>query len=182
MTRNVRPPVKGSRHTGKGSGSKYTVGYKRPPVATRFRSGGVGNPKGRPKKRKTVGQMFDEGFMARIRIEKNGQWKTMTALEHIIGNLIEAAARGDMRAVNTVFTVQHRYKDSPETTLNLAELDQQDREILEEYRAMPPANGADVVSSSSTTETNKNSDENKATDKEPTDKSSSNPNHSDGDE
>ena len=42
---------------------KYTVGYKRPPIATRFQPGGVGNPKGRPKKRKTVGQTLEETLM-----------------------------------------------------------------------------------------------------------------------
>jgi Family of unknown function (DUF5681) len=38
----------------------YEVGYARPPVATRFQAGGVGNPKGRPKKTKTVAQAETE--------------------------------------------------------------------------------------------------------------------------
>jgi hypothetical protein len=47
-----RPP-KGLGRGRQQGGRDYEVGYGRPPVATRFRPGGVGNPKGRPKKKKT---------------------------------------------------------------------------------------------------------------------------------
>jgi hypothetical protein len=44
-----RPP-KGLGRGRQQGGRDYEAGYGRPPVATRFRPGGVGNPKGRPKK------------------------------------------------------------------------------------------------------------------------------------
>jgi len=37
-------------HSGREAGpTQYKVGYKRPPVSTRFKAGRSGNPKGRPK-------------------------------------------------------------------------------------------------------------------------------------
>jgi hypothetical protein len=173
----MRQHGKRSGHTGKESGSKYAVGYKRPPVATRFRPGGVGNPRGRPKKRKTVGQVFDEGFMRRIRVKKNGRCKTMTVLEHMIENLFEAGARGDMRAITTSFALLHRYKDSPETTVNTAELDEEDRKILEEYGAMPTTYGSEVDPNHGTTA----DDGTETTNSEPTGKPPSQAADSDGD-
>ncbi len=141
------------------AGKDYEVGYGRPPTATRFRAGGIGNPKGRPKKKKTVGQVIEEALMTRVRVEENGQSKTMTAQEIIIRNLVRAAARGDTRAISTLFALQQRYSDSPETTLNPAELESEDRKILEEYLAMLPTNGTDVASNSSTDKTNQNTND-----------------------
>jgi Family of unknown function (DUF5681) len=126
---------KKSGHSKSEPSSNYAVGYMRPPLATRFRAGGVGNPKGRPKKKKTVGQTIDEALTKNIKIKKNGRWIILTAQEHIIQRLVEAGARGDLRAINAVFALQHRYKESHETTLNAAELDEEDRKILEEYGA-----------------------------------------------
>jgi uncharacterized protein DUF5681 len=146
------------------TGNDYDVGYGRPPVATRFRLGGIGNPKGRPKKEKTVGQDLEEALMIRVRIEENGRSKTMTAQQVILRNLVRAAARGDTRAIHLVFTLRDRYRDSPETTLNPTDLESEDRKILEEYLAMLPTKSTDVASNSSLDKTNQNTDESKTTD------------------
>ena len=141
------------------TGNDYDVGYGRPPVATRFQLGGIGNPKGRPKKEKTVGQDLEEALMIRVRIEENGRSKTMTAQQVILRNLVRAAARGDTRAIHLVFTLRDRYRDSPETTLNPTDLESEDRKILEEYLAMLPTKSTDVASNSSLDKTNQNTDE-----------------------
>lgn len=160
------------------TGKDYEVGYGRPPVATRFRPGGIGNPKGRPKKKKTVGQDLEEAMMIRVRIEENGRSKTLTARQLIFRNLIRAAARGDTRAIHLVFALRERYQESPETTLNLTELESEDRKILEEYLTMlQKKNGTDVASNSSTDKTDQNTDERKTGDGKPTAK----PEGSDGD-
>jgi hypothetical protein len=160
-----------------GTGKDYEVGYGRPPVATRFQPGSINNPNGRPKKKKTVGQTFEQALMIRVRIEENGRPKTMTAQEVIIRNLVNAAARGDTRAIHLVFALRERYQDSSETTLNPTELADEDRKILEEYLAMLPSSRTPVGSNSSAEKTNQNTDESKTTDHEPIDK----PSGSDGD-
>jgi hypothetical protein len=160
------------------TGKDYEVGYGRPPVATRFRPGGIGNPKGRPKKKKTVGQDLEEAVMTRVTLEENGRSKTITLRALTLRNLARTAARGDSRAARLLFALIDRYCDSPETTLNLTELESEDRKILEEYLAMlQTKSGTDVASNSSTDKTNQNSDESKTADGKPTDK----PEGSDGD-
>jgi hypothetical protein len=111
----------------------YEVGYARPPLSTQFKTGGVGNPKGRPKKKRTVGQMIEDALMARVTLEENGKRKTMTAQEVIIKNLVHAAARRDMKAVQAIFSLRDRYQDRPNTTLEIEELETNDRAIIEEY-------------------------------------------------
>jgi hypothetical protein len=113
----------------------YEVGYGRPPVAGRFKLGGIGNPKGRPKRAKTVGQIIQDTMMTKVRIEVNGRPKTMTAQEVIIRNLVHSAARGDARAIHALFGLKARYQDSAETTLTPLDLEASDRKIIEEYLA-----------------------------------------------
>jgi hypothetical protein len=126
------------------------VGYGRPPLATRFPPGRSGNPKGRPRKQKSVGKIIQEALMIRVTIEENGRSRTMTAQEVIIRNLVNAAARRDVRAIHALFALKERYQDSSETTLDPAELRPEDREIIEGYLATLRPNGPDVASQPTT--------------------------------
>jgi Family of unknown function (DUF5681) len=118
-----------------GRNRDYEVGYGRPPVVTRFQVGGVGNPKGRPKETKTVGQIIQAALMTRVKIEENGRIRFATAQEVIIRNLVHAAARRDTRAIHTLFALRDRYQDSLETMLDPSQLDVDDRKIIDEYFA-----------------------------------------------
>jgi hypothetical protein len=113
----------------------YEVGYARPPVSRRYKAGDVGNPKGRPKKKKTVGQIIDDAMMMRIKVEENGRSRTMTAQELIIFNLVRLAARSDLRAIRALFALRDHYHDSSDTTLNPSDLEAEDRKIIEEHLA-----------------------------------------------
>jgi Family of unknown function (DUF5681) len=135
------------------------VGYGRPPIATRFKPGGVGNPKGRPKKRKTVGQIIQAALMMRVTVEENGRTKFVTAQEVIIRNLVHAAARRDTRAIHTLFALRDRYQDSPETTLDPSQLDADDRKIIDEYFASFP-NTSNATPSGPAGEAKDNTDQN----------------------
>jgi len=138
----------------------YEVGYGRPPVATRFRAGGVGNPKGRPKRAKTVGQIIQDAMLTTVKIEVNGKPKTMTAQEVIIRNLVASAARGDHRAIQALFGLKARYQDSAETTLVPTDLDASDRRIIEEYLDKVGASGSDDPPRSPTSETDQDPEQN----------------------
>jgi hypothetical protein len=140
MTRTPRKP------SGIGNRSKpdYEVGYRKPPVHSRFKPGGVGNPKGRPKKKKSVSEMIDDALMTRVKIEENGRTKMITAQEFIFRNLVRAAARGDTKATQLLFALRERYKDSPQTVLDVAELEQDDRRIIEHFLAGLPANSEPI--------------------------------------
>ena len=126
----------------------YEVGFRRPPVETRFKPGGVGNPKGRPKKRQTVGQIIEGALMTKVTVMENGRSKNMTAEEVIIRKLALDAASGDKRAIQTLFTLRDRYQHSSETTLDTTDLQSDDRKILDDYFAALHRNDANSASSS----------------------------------
>ena len=99
MSSSERPP----RRMG-----NYEVGYGRPPVATRFQPGNRCNPKGRPKPKKTVGELLEEAMRAKVKIVVDGKPTTMTKQQVIIHNLVNAAARVDHKAINTLFSLKAR--------------------------------------------------------------------------
>jgi hypothetical protein len=127
--------MKEKRRGGAGPSGRrdYDVGYGRPPVSKRFQTGGIGNPRGRPKRKKTIGQSIEQALMAAHKIEENGRVKILTAQEIIIRNLIRTAARGNTRAIQTLFALRDRYHDSPQTTLNMSDLDREDQRIIQKY-------------------------------------------------
>jgi hypothetical protein len=119
----------------------YEVGYGRPPVATRFQRDNCCNPRGRPKQKKTAGQLIDEAMNSKVRIVVEGKTKTMTKQQVIIHNLVNAAARGDSKAIHTLFGLKARYQDSSETAINPSDLDASDRKIIDEYLAKEATDG-----------------------------------------
>ena len=130
MTKSSSP----KRRRGTSSGKRYEVGYRRPPVATRFKVGNPG-PIGMRKKKKTIGQIIDDFMKKRIKVEENGRSRTMTAQELIIFNLVRLAARSDLRAIRALFALRDHYHDSSDTTLNPSDLEAEDRKIIEEHLA-----------------------------------------------
>jgi len=57
------------------------VGYGRPPVATRFRKGVSGNPRGRPKGSRNFATIVAATLGERLTITENGRRKRITKLE-----------------------------------------------------------------------------------------------------
>ena len=110
----------------------YEVGYGRPPEGARFQPGCSGNPKGRPRKRKTVGAIVEETLGRRIKIEENGRSRSLSAEEIIVRRLVNNAAKGDFKAVKMVFELKERYRDSSAESIDLQDL-QSDSDILDAY-------------------------------------------------
>jgi Family of unknown function (DUF5681) len=120
----------------------YEVGRGRPPVATRFQPGNNRNPRGRPKQKKTTGQLIEEAMNAKVRIVVEGNAKFMTKQEVIIHNLVNAAARGEHKAIHTLLALRARYQDSTQTAINPLDLDASDRKIIEAFLVNASENGA----------------------------------------
>ena len=79
------------QHSYEQKNPKSREAYQR---SCRVLPGGVGNPKGRPKSNKSVGQMIEDALMTKVKVEENGKSRIMTAQEFIFRNLVRAAARG----------------------------------------------------------------------------------------
>lgn len=59
----------------------YEVGHGRPPVATRFKPGQSGNPKGRPKASKNLSTLAREKLQAKVSVRENGRERRMSKAE-----------------------------------------------------------------------------------------------------
>src|SRR5262249_3318409 len=71
------------------------VGYGRPPAATRFQKGQSGNPKGRPKGRKSVGKILRDALHRTIEVREADRVRTMSKIEAVIEVTLNKALKGD---------------------------------------------------------------------------------------
>lgn len=76
----------------------YEVGYGRPPVATRFKPGQSGNPRGRPKGAKNVDTILRDVLMQQIRVLDGGKRRKITVFEVFLKRLSKQALEGDAKS------------------------------------------------------------------------------------
>ena len=111
----------------------YKVGYRRPPMATRFKSRKSGNPKGRPKGSRSVGAVLQNIIRQKVQITENGKTRRISALELMLRRLANDAMRSDQRAIKLFLSLVDRYGESHRTGLELQEMLAEDEEILAQY-------------------------------------------------
>ena len=80
----------------------YSVGYGRPPTATRFKHGHSGNPKGRPKGSKNFSTHFEEELSQQVTLVENGKRRRMTKRQALAKQLTNKALSNDARAAALV--------------------------------------------------------------------------------
>ena len=93
----------------------YTVGYGRPPKSTQYVEGRSGNPRGRPKGSKGVGEIFRDLFRQKISVTENGKTRKMLALVVMLRRLQNDAMRGDAKALKLFLSLADRYLSVMET-------------------------------------------------------------------
>jgi hypothetical protein len=74
------------------------VGYGSPPMATRFRPGVSGNPRGRPKGARNFNTIVAATVSERLIVTENGRRKRITKMEAAVKQLVNRAAGGDTRS------------------------------------------------------------------------------------
>lgn len=89
------------------SDSSYKVGYRRPPIATQFKKGQSGNPKGRPKGSLNLDSALQRELNQRVTIKEHGQTRTITKFEACIKQLVNKAASGDTKAIQFLINLMN---------------------------------------------------------------------------
>jgi len=82
----------------------YSVGYRRPPVHTRWRAGQSGNPNGRPKVESIpLLQAVNQALRQKVTIPINGKLKKMSLAEAMAQKLVVDSAMGIASARRELF-------------------------------------------------------------------------------
>ena len=74
--------------------AEFEVGYRKPPVASRFKPGRSGNPGGRPK-RPSMNGAFDRVANRMLTVRQGGRKRRMIAVEAFLLGLMDRALKGD---------------------------------------------------------------------------------------
>lgn len=113
-----------------------TVGYGRPPVAHRFQPGRSGNPKGRPKAKRSLATMVRAVMGETIPVTLKGRTRHVPVSEAILMRLREQALAGDHKAIRLLLDLHHALDPREEVSgPGTAILSDEDRAILALYLA-----------------------------------------------
>jgi hypothetical protein len=102
------------------------VGYRRPPKTTRFRPGGSGNPRGRPKSKRAIGDPVAKLARRKVRTRDG---RTITLEDGVWNAVARKALSGDVRSVQILLEALSAYQNR--TFEPLAGLLPEDRTIYE---------------------------------------------------
>lgn len=127
-----------------GSGSDdRKVGYRRPPVHTRFKPGKSGNPKGRPKGQRNLTSEVEKAMAMPVPVTVNGRRKNVRTLTALVWRLREKALGGDHKSllllINLIQSSQGEEKGHGSLSALLAE----DAAILRDVGLLGSTGGGD---------------------------------------
>jgi hypothetical protein len=120
-----------ARNSGKKGG--YTVGYGRPPKATQFVAGRSGNPRGRPKGSKSIGDIFRDVVSQKVTVTENCRTRKMPAPMYVLRRLQNDAMRGDAKAIKRFLSLADRYLSVTEIADVSGSFPAEDEAILSHY-------------------------------------------------
>ena len=101
------------------------VGYRRPPIGTRFRPGASGNPRGRPRGARNLGTVIAAALGERVAVTENGRRRHISKLEAAVKQLVNRAASGEARATQLLLALVQANEARPAhwDTAHLGEAD-----------------------------------------------------------
>jgi hypothetical protein len=143
-----------SRSSSNGGGTNgYAVGYRRPPLHTRFRPGKSGNPAGRRKGLRNLRTDVQLTLKTPVKVKEGGRTRKISTQEGALWLLRAKTLKGDARALDRVIELAARYNNEPGETVAQA-LSTDDQEILAAYAdeilSSRPTTGAKLPSDAET--------------------------------
>jgi hypothetical protein len=116
------------------SSDEAKVGYKRPPLNTRFRPGVSGNPRGRQKGVRNFATDVKATLTASVSLNDKGKTKRVSTQEAMLLRLKEKALKGDARALDQFIRLAQIFNDDGRNDpLVGQDMAADDRAILDAY-------------------------------------------------
>jgi hypothetical protein len=91
----------------------FPVGFGKPPKGSQFKKGESGNPKGRPKGSQNLATLFEKTIRQKVTITENGRVRVVTKAEAMFLQMVNKAAKGDVKASHEVRYWSQRFDDFP---------------------------------------------------------------------
>jgi len=118
------------------SDSDYPVGYRKPPLHTRFKKGTSGNPEGRPKGSKNVATLLEKELKQRVVVTENGRRRSITKQEAMVKHLVNKAISGDRRLMQLLLVeMRHLETQAALSSSGKEVLDEADREVMRQLKS-----------------------------------------------
>lgn len=95
--RRTRPVAEASDPASPPDGRNYAIGYGKPPVATRFKPGQSGNPKGRPRGAKGIKTLARQIMSEKVAVRTPQGEKRISKIEALLHKGVEQALKGNAR-------------------------------------------------------------------------------------
>jgi hypothetical protein len=100
-----------ARNPRKRQAGSYNVGKGRPPVATRWKPGQSGNPRGRPRGSKNLETILSEALNEKIPVQERGRSRSMSVRQVIGKRIVQAAMKGDLKSINLLLAHDSKHSD-----------------------------------------------------------------------
>ncbi len=118
------------------------VGYKRPPMHSRFKPGQSGNPSGRPKGSQNFKTLFHKILKEQVQLREGADVRKVTKAEAIMRSLVIGALKGDTRSMGTLFRLAEQTGQFEEANTPITQIT---RVIVEsfsdkQYQGLLPGN------------------------------------------
>jgi hypothetical protein len=111
----------------------YPVGYGRPPKHGQFQKGKSGNPKGRPRKQKSLRAILREVANETTTVTtKDGKTKKIIGLEWVVRSQFQMAVKGDNGAAARILQLWEIAFGLGPSGDSLGKLDDEARELLQQ--------------------------------------------------
>jgi Family of unknown function (DUF5681) len=112
---------------------KEKIGYKRPPLHTRFQPGTSGNPRGRQKGVRNFAADVKRTLEIPVNLTENGKSKRVSTQEALMLRLREKALKGDARALETLLSLARTHNEDLAGHAGDRSLAAEDQAILDAY-------------------------------------------------
>ena len=115
----------------------YEVGRGKPPKHSQFRKGQSGNPCGRPRGAKNFDTLLIKALDEKVELTHQGERQKLSKRQVILIQLINKAAKGDLRAAKLVLDMANeveRRADVPSQPATLSDADREVRQFVRDRR------------------------------------------------